>query len=397
VGFAYRLNDKTVVRGGFGMSNIYRYTTSWQYPVKQTNQLLAANSFVAAGSMAAGFPTPQPIVIPSNGVISPAPNSNFGVTPPDSLIPTIETWNLAVQRQLPKNMAIEATYVGNHAYHISNSNVINNSFNLNAAMVAGTGNASEPYNILYGRTANTTYPAYEGSHYDALQAKLSRRFANGFSMQASYAFGKNIDYSAYNMLGFVNMKGLSKYDRRHIFTYSGSWELPFGKGKAMANHGVAAALAGGWQLNGVWTWQSGLPLNFSASSTNLNAPGNTVWPQQVAPVQILGLKGSNGYWFTPSSFVNPTGSNLGNVGRNILNGPRLFNISGSVFRRFNITERVKLEFRAEAFNATNTPLFDSPDTTLGDANFGRITTAHGNQAVQSNPNRLLQGSLRLSF
>jgi hypothetical protein len=85
------------------------------------------------------------------------------------------------------------------------------------------------------------------------------------------------------------------------------------------------------------------------------------------------------------------------VGRNILNGPRLFSINGSVFRRFKISERFRLEFRAEAYNATNTPQFDLPNTTLGDAAFGQITTAQGNQAVKVNQNRSFQGSLRIVF
>jgi len=396
IGVAYRLNDKTVIRAGFGMSSFYRYTVNWQYPVKQAQQLVAPNSLVAAGSMAKGLPAPQPIVIPSNGIISPAPNQNFGVTPPKSPVPYVETWNFAVQRALPANLALEVAYVGNHAIGLSNTNVNTGTINLNAATIPNTGTASEPENILFGRTANTTYPWYQGSHYDALQVKLNRRFSNGFLMNTSYAFGKSIDYSGYNELGFVDYKGLTKYNRQNIFTYSATYELPFGTGKKMASSGVGKALLGGWQINGLWTWESGLPLLFAASSTSLNAPGNTQWPEQVAPVQILGHV-SPGYWFTPSSFVNAPAGTIGNVGRNILHGPRLFAINASIFRRFDLTERFKLEFRAESFNVTNTKEPDSPDTTLGDAAFGQVTTAHGNQAVQTNPNRLYQGSLRLTF
>src|SRR5262249_38308709 len=151
------------------------------------------------------------------------------------------------------------------------------------------------------------------------------------------------------------------------------------RGRKYANTGVANALLGGWQLNGLWTWESGLPLNFSAPSTALNAPGNSQRPNVVAPVEILGEKGPGKYWFTPSSFANPPAGTIGNSGRNILHGPRLFNINASVFRRFRVTESVRLEFRAEAYNLTNTPWFDLPNTTLGDAAFGQVTTAQGNQ------------------
>ena len=397
IGISYRLNDKTVIRTGFGMSNFYRYTENWQYPVKQAQQIIAPNTFVAAGSMATGFPAPQPVVIPTNGIIVNPPNQNYSVTPANVPVPYIESWNFAIQRSLPGNLSLEAAYVGNHALFIGNGNVINGSINLNAATTPGTGTASEPENILFGRTASTSYPWYQGSHYDALQLKLNHRFSSGFQLNGSYAFGKAIDYSAYNALGFIEKKGLIKYNRQNIFTLSGVYELPFGKGKKMLTKGVGKALLGGWQVNGLWTWESGLPLSFSASSTSLNAPGNSQFPQQIGPVQILGHEGPGTFWFTPGAFANAPAGTIGNVGRNILHGPNLFAINASLFRRFNITERFRLEFRAEAFNLTNTPEFDLPDTTLGDAAFGQITTAHGSQAVQVNMNRSLQGSLRITF
>jgi hypothetical protein len=397
IGFAWRWNDKTVIRGGFGMSNFYRYDTGWQYPVKQNQQLLAANSFVAAGSMAAGFPAPIPIVIPSNGIITNPPNQNYSVVVKDHPVPYIETWNLALQRTLPGNLSLDLAFVGNHAVKASNSNVNNNSININAATVAGLGAASEPENILFGRTATTTFPWYQSAYYDAFQLKLNRRFSNGFMMNTSYAFGKSIDYSGYNLLGYRDYKGLAKYDKRHIFTYSAIYELPFGKGKPWVTSGLGSMLLGGWQLNGLWTWEAGLPLLFSASSTSLNAPGNSQFPNLVAPVQILGNEGPGTLWFTKDSFKDPPAGTIGNVGRNILHGPRLFSINGSVFRRFDITERIKLEFRAEAYNVSNTPQFDLPDTTLGDAAFGQITTAQGNQSVKVNMNRSFQGSLRIIF
>ena len=398
IGLAYRLNDKTVIRSGFGMSSFYRYTTDWQGPVKQNQQLVASNAYVAAGSMAAGFPAPTSVQIPANGIIPNAPNSNFSIIRPDMRVPYVESWNFAIQRSLPAELALEVAYVGNHALFITNGNVINGSVDLNAATVAGKGVASEPLYIQFGRTASTTYPWFEGSHYDALQVKLNRRFSNGFQMTTSYAFGKSIDYSAYNELGFVDYPGLTKFNREHIFTFSPFWELPFGAGKKWANSGISKALFGGWQIQGLWTWESGLPLLFDgASTTSLNAPGNKQWPDLVAPVQILGGIGPGQYWFTSNSFANPPAGTIGNVGRNILYGPNLFAINASVLRRITIKERIGIEFRVESFNVTNTPEFDKPDTTLGDAAFGQVRTENGGQVVQINPNRLYQGSIRITF
>ncbi|HZS51148.1 MAG TPA: TonB-dependent receptor [Bryobacterales bacterium] len=400
-GVAYRLDEKTVLRGGFGISQFYRYTTSslWQYPVKQNQQLVAPNSFVAAGSMATGFPAPIPAVIPSNGIITNPPNQTFTALPKNVPVPYVESWNIAVQRSLPANLALDVAFVGNHGVHIGPPT--GNSININASRIPGSGTAGEPLNILFGRTAATNVPDFESTFYDALQIKLNRRFSNGFTMTTSYAFGKSIDYlagsSGLNNLDIKRNKGLADWDRRHIFTYSGTYDLPFGQGKKWATSGPAKWALGGWQVTGLWTWESGLPLDIITSSTSLNAPGLTNRPNQVAPVKILGNVGPGQYWFTASSFANPPALTFGNVGRNILNGPRLFNIDFSLLRRFRITERVHMEFTASAFNLSNTPWFDRPDTNLQDAAFGQVTTAQGNQAVKVNMNRSMQGSLRLTF
>ena len=288
-------------------------------------------------------------------------------------------------------------YVGNHAVKISNSNTSNTSININAATIAGTGTASEPVNILFGRTASTTYPWFQSAYYDALQVKLNRRFSNGFMMTTSYAFGKSIDYCAYNELGYKNYKGLARYDRRHILTYSAIYELPFGKGKKMATSGVAKALLGGWQLNGLWTWESGLPLNFSASSTSLNASGNSQRPNVVAPVQILGNDGPGKYLVYALVIRQSAGRNHRQCGPQHSAWPAPVQHQRLGLPQVPITERFRLEFRAEAYNVTNTPWFDLPDTTLGDAAFGQITTAQGNQSVKVNQNRSFQGSLRIVF
>jgi hypothetical protein len=402
-GLAYRLDDKTVVRGGFGISQFYRYTASglWQYPVKQNQQLIAPNSFVAAGSMAAGLPAPQAVVIPADGIITNPPNQTYTAYPANIPVPYIESWNVAVQRQLPGNLALDVAFVGNHGVNIGSGLPTGNSININASQVPGSGTAGEPEKILFGRTAATNVPDWESTFYDALQVKLNRRFANSFAMTISYAFGKSIDFlagsSGLNELHLNLNKGVADWDRKSILTYSGTYELPFGPGKKWATTGLGKAVLGGWSLTGLWTWEGGLPLDIVTSATSLNAPGNQNRPNLIAPVQILGHVGPGQYWFTASSFANPPANTFGNVGRNILRGPGLFNIDSTVVRKFRITERVNLEFNASAFNLSNTPWFDRPDTNMQDAAFGQVTTAQGNQSVKVNMNRSLQFSMRLAF
>jgi len=232
---------------------------------------------------------------------------------------------------------------------------------------------------------------------------LNRSLSNGLTLITSYAYGKSIDFNAstsggnFNNINFAANRGPADWDRRHVFTQSFVYELPFGKGKHWAQSGPANVLLGGWQLNGLWTWESGLPLDISISSASLNAPGNVNRPNVNGSPQVFGATGPGQLWFDTSKFSAPAPNTFGNVGRNVLNGPRLFEIDFSIFRRFRITERTSLELRGESFNLSNTPHFDRPDTNFSDAAFGQVTTARGNQSVQVNENRSLQFSMRLSF
>jgi hypothetical protein len=399
LGAAYRLDEKTVIRAGYGISYLVRDTNVYNFPVSQANQFSPANSFVAAGSMATGAPTPNPVQLPSTGIIVNPPDQSYVYIPKDLPQGYVQSWNVAVQRALPSDFTIELAFVGNHGVNIPTSNNIN----MNASLVPGLGAAGRPENVLFGRKSDTNEPYNAHSYYDGLQAKLNRRFSNGFMLTTSYAFGKSIDFNAsttggnFNNINFAANRGLADWDRRHVFTQSYVYELPFGAGKAWAHARPWTILFGGWQINALWTWDSGLPLDVAISNASLNAPGNINRPNVNGPVQILGNIGPGEPYFNTAVFSAPRPNTFGSVGRNVLHGPRLFEIDSSVFRKFRVTERWNLEFRAEAFNATNTPHFDRPDTNYSDAAFGQVTTAHGNQSVQVNENRQLQFSLRLMF
>jgi TonB-dependent receptor-like protein len=399
LGVAYRLDEKTVFRGGYGISYLPRDTNVYNFPVSQATQFTAANSYVAAGALATGVPPISPVQLPSSGIIVNPPNQSFTYIPKDLPQGYVESWNITAQRALPSNFSAELAFVGNHGVNVPTSNNIN----INASMVPGSGAKGRPENILFGRTSDTNRPWNAPSYYDAVQARLNRRFANGFMLITSYAYGKSIDYSAstsggnFNNIFLARNRGLADWDRRNIFTQSYIWELPFGQGKHWAQSGPAKWLIGDWQLNGLWTWESGLPLDISTSNASLNAPGNINRPNVNGPVDVYGNIGPGQLYFNTSAFSAPAPNTFGNVGRNVLHGPRLFEIDFSVFRKFRITERIGLEFRGESFNLSNTPQFDRPDTVLTDAAFGQVTTARGTQSVQVNNNRQLQFSLRLLF
>ena len=184
-------------------------------------------------------------------------------------------------------------------------------------------------------------------------------------------------------------KALAGFDRTHIFALYGVYELPFGASKSFLQHGVGSKIAGGWQFNWMLTKVSGTPFSITGGGTSLNAPGNTETADQVGPISIIGGRGPvsgaaacaatdlSCHYFDPSAFAAvPTGQvRFGSSGRDTLRGPGYFNLDLSLFRDFKITERVKLQFRAEGFSITNTPHLGNPGTNVTTpSTFGVITS-----------------------
>jgi hypothetical protein len=144
--------------------------------------------------------------------------------------------------------------------------------------------------------------------------------------------------------------------------------LPFGQGQQFAKTGPLSWLLGGWQTNWIMSRMSGLPFTVGTSGTSLNSPGNTQTADQIiSNVAILGGHGVGQPYFDPNAFAVINDPRFGSTGRNILRGPGLFNLDGSVFRTFRITERFGLQFRAEMFGITNTPQFANPGATVSSA------------------------------
>jgi len=406
VGFSYRLNEKTVIRSGYGMSfipfanNGYAYNT----PVRQNNAFNSANSFVPAGRMADGLPAPLPFNVPTNGIILNAPNQNYDVIPLDYHEGYIQSWNLAVQRALPGKFTLDVAYVGNKGTRIPTV------FNANPGLVLGAGRDGRPLWSKFRRDTDTLLSFIGTSNnYNSLQMKFDRRFSGGFSMTTAYTWSKAIDVSNDNgqFAYYINpgrSRAAADFDRRHMFNQSYIWELPFGKGKAFANSGAMSHVFGGWQVTSILSLMSGQSLNISAPAATLNAPGNNNNPNYTGSggLPVLGAinfrsTGRNQpTWFDPTVFTAPAANTFGNVGRNAFKGPGFANVDLSLFRKFALTERFKLEFRAESFNFSNTPQYPNPDGGFGNATFGQITSAAiGNSA--DGGSRQVQLGLRLLF
>jgi hypothetical protein len=167
------------------------------------------------------------------------------------------------------------------------------------------------------------------------------------------------------------------FDRIFNFVQSYIYELPFGHEKRWLRAGPKSAVLGGWQLSGILTLRTGTPLTFTANAASLNAPGNTQTANLVAPIRILHGINLGNPWFDPSSFAQPAGAVFGNLGRNVISGPGMGRLDLSLFKKLRMTERIAIEFRAESYNLTNTPVFANPSTSFTSATFGMVTDTLG--------------------
>ncbi len=397
IGLAYRAGSKTVVRGGFGISNtpFQDNNYAFNYPVRQNISFNPANNYAATpANLTTGFPAAPQAVIPANGIL-PAPIASvWTVVNPRYKDPTVLSWNLTVERELGAGWVANLAYVGNAGRQIPAY------YNLNAATVAGQGRNGQPEYATFGRTAATNLMGKgTNSNYNGLQMRLNHRFANGISSTSSYAYQKALGFiSTGGGLGAFNFYldpardyAPLNWDRRHTFTQSFVYELPVGLGKRFLKSGLGAAVLGGWQVSGVLAAETGTPLFITASGSQLNAPGNTQVPNLVAPFQRIKSIGAGRQWFNPASFAAPNGPVLGNLGKNVYSGPGFTTFDSTLSRVIPIKERLSLQLRADAFNALNHPAFANPSVDQTSQSFGQVTST----AISSA--RILQFAGTLNF
>jgi hypothetical protein len=423
LGIAYRLNNKTVIRAGGGLSedpDNYRDMRN-TYPAYFTQQYVA-NSFQAAGSLAPLAGTlPQGTTNTYAGVGIPAlvgPNLALGVLPLPNNIGTtaianpyrrgyIESYNVTAERDLGAGFTWNVGYVGTHEVRQESA------VNINAGP-AGGGNAGRLLFVQYGTVngdLNEVLP-FGNARYDSLQTQLTRRVGTA-QVGVVYTYSRAMDMgdnSTYNGLTFAYPAYWSRdwaaagYDRTHNLEIWTAYTLPFGKGQKYVQTGVGAWVLGGWQINNIFTAASGTPFTVTTASNTSNAPGNTVTAEEVAAVQFPGNVGPGQQWFTVGTTANPVfkipaTNTLGNTGRNYLRGPGYFELDSAVFRTFPIKENLGLTFKAQAFAVTNTPIFGNPNASVGGSSFGQITSlaVSANGVTDGGGYRILQLALKLEF
>jgi hypothetical protein len=423
VGFAYQMTDNTVIRSGYGISY---HSHPWGAQALRGWYPLTV---VAVFSGVNGF---QPVTTDPAYVAAGVPNAPLGpnvgipaicctdISPGRIPLPLvaetgypvanrmlhrgyIQSWNLVVERRLPLELVASIGYVGT-------ASVRGFAFlDVNASQIPGSGNRGRPLFPQFGRTTATReWDGRTHSDYHSLQATLNRRFANGLLLRAAYTYSKAIDMADYSdwtafrwnaASAFSRNRALASFDIPHNFQLAAVYELPFGSGKAWATSGASSAILGGWQINGLFSAYNGRPYTLTASGSSLNMPGNQQTPDQIKPtVETLGKVGGDGTYFDTTAFARVTDVRFGNVGRNTMRGPGVVNLDASLFRTFKLTERFQLQFRAEAFNVSNTPHFANPNGNVNSSNFGKVlSTQSGTGRDAFGRSREFRFGLRLSF
>ncbi len=390
VGVAYKAASKTVIRSAVGVfygrdENLGISRRITNNPPFFVRTQLAGDQVTPNFVLSKGYPA---------GILEPASmvNPEVNSVPKDSPLPYILQWNFNLQRELPSKFVLQLGYTGSGGRKLYYTNNINQPL-----PGAGSVDARRP---VQGYSGIFQWAPLFKSSYQAFTSQLDRRFANGFSILASYTYSHSIDDgpassetndpAPQDARTLSANRGSSSFDIRHRFVTSYTWELPFGRGKRWTNGpGAISALTGGWQIAGITSWQTGLPftpvLSFDPSNT-----ATTARPNRLGDGSLHAGERSIGRWFDAAAFTAAPAFTFGNSGRNILRAPRQTNFDAGVSRSFRLTERFGLSFRAEAFNLLNTPQFGLPNATVGVANAGVIETV-------STPERQLQFALRLAF
>jgi hypothetical protein len=365
IGLAWRLNDKTVLRMGYGITidpDSFRRQRD-AYPATISSQFSGPSTFQAAGSLRTGIPA---VVGPdlNQGTIALPLAVGTQTFPVDFRRGYIQSFNLTFQRDIGKGFNLQTGYVGTRAIRQTQN------LNINTAGPGG-GNAGRALaRRTPGRIGNILfYTPFNTSNYNSWQSQLTRRMGGDGLLGVSYTWSHAINYGDNNDSGlswnlpelWQRNRATAGFDRTHNLQVYGVYGLPFGKGQRFASSGAAAAILGGWQTNGVMSIYSGGVFTVSSAGTSLNAPGNSQTADQVLPeVRKFKRVGRGESWFDPMAFLPVTDVRFGNVGRNSMRGPGSFNLDASLFRNFRVAERLTLQFRAEGFGLTNTPQFGNP-------------------------------------
>jgi hypothetical protein len=417
LGLAYRVQENTVIRTGYGLvwieqAGITTPFTNPQFPFLQTVTQKTLDNVHPAFVLSNG-PSVSPIPLTPDAGLGQgvfAVNRDLGSG-------YVQQWNLAIEHELSKNISFQVGYAGSHIVHVGLPDVNINQLTP-AQLALGSVLTQTVPNPFFGQIPRSSslggptitraqllmpFPEFTqvalyrnnvgSTHYHAFEAKLEQRLTHGLSYLVSYTHSKLIDEASsvfdasvltgpianFPVANSFNLRGerdSSTGDMPNVICASATWSLP------VHLSGVAGYFTNGWQIAGVLSLQSGLPLAIS-QITNFNAfAGYGVQrPNLVADPNLSSGQRSTAKFFNTAAFVAAPQFTLGNISRNPVRGPAYRDADIGFIKNSNLTERLNLQFRAEIFDLTNTPAFSQPNGVLGNPAFGTITSTISNPRV----------------
>ena len=380
-GFAWRpIGDTTVVRGGYGIFYEGEYTdgrVNLNMPPFNLSDSALNDRGVVPNRTLADFYLGAPLG---------SPNSTIGLGPEYTHLRmgNDQHWNIGIQQQIAKTMVFDVEYVGNKGSHIAG----NDAFNIPEPGAGGV-QARRPF----PRFASFGYISSDiSTTYHAMQVKFEKRLSAGLWFLSSYTFSKSLWVQNTPNAGgrYAFEKGPSEYQVPHTFSNSFGYELPFGKGKRFGDgaNRLTNGIIGGWQLQGLAIFRSGVPFTVTMSRDVANTGVGGQRPNRIASGKLDNPTLER--WFDPAAFVAAPNFVYGNSGLRILSPDIIRTIDFSMFKMFKVTERTKLQFRFEVFNLPNTPSFNGPNSTLDTSTVGRVTST-------ATAPRQMQAALKYTF
>ena len=372
VGFAWRAEKNTVVRGGYGINyNLSQYGTiitqlAYQPPfavaltpiATTPGQLTFANAFPAASGI----------------------TNNYGVDP-NYRLAYVQLWNLNIQHEFGTSLVVNVGYNGSKGTDLDTMTAPNRT----------------PSGLLLPNVGAFNYETSQGSSIlHAASLRVRKRLAHGLAVGGTYVFSKSIDDAssigggavvvAQNPLNLAAERGLSSFDQRHKFTGDFLYELPFGTGKRwLSAAGPLARACGDWTVSGSFTIASGTPFSpyLLDNISDVARGSNGSLRPNLVPGQPIQLANPGiGAWFNTSAFVAPPAGQYGDAGRNIIIGPGTVLFNMSVAKTFPFRETKSLEFRATANNVFNHPNYSGIDSNVNSPTFGQVTSVASMRQMQ---------------
>lgn len=393
VGFAYDLtgDGKTALRGGFGMfnerlrQNNFNFGAGAEWPNLYSGTVYNGNvsAINTSGLGSASSPIQPP---------------GMTVWPTNNTMPSIYSWYFGVQRQLPAKFALDVSYDGNHSVHLMDQRQVNalpagylQGNNL-LSSVGGYSNSLLPY-LGWGSLNAVETLGY--SRYDALMVRLSRRFANDFSIDVNYTRSKIMDTNdndsdqINNPFNIAQNYALAGYDQPNVFTVDYVYDLP--KVKGPLDRPIVRQVFNGWEWSGMVRVQSGMPFTVTSNGNLFGANLGSQYPNLAGGANAYGPNGFQ--WINPGAFTRPPDGQWGTLGRNSLRLPTMKNMDTAFMKNFLVTESVRITFRCEIYNLFNNAQpwgvntgfsGDNPGSGIsaGDSSFGQINAYRDARTLQ---------------